>query len=157
MKRTTAAAVLAILALGAGAPAFAQGSAAAKPSVSAAVRFNQGIDALDAKKYAEADIAFGDVLAAKQDDWEAAYMRGQAQHALNNLAGAKTSFETALRVQPGLVDARGHLGAIDKKLGDTQDAADQRAALVESQTRCGGTCSGAKQIDAAIAMIDAAS
>ncbi len=29
------------------------------------------------KKYAEADAAFGSVLAAKPDDWEAAYMRGQ--------------------------------------------------------------------------------
>lgn len=155
MKRTIAAMTLAILAIGA--PALAQqGGTTGKASVSAAVRFNQGIDALDAKKYAEADAAFGDVLAAKPDDWQAAYMRGQAQHALNNLQGAKESFETTLRLQPGVVDARGHLGAIDKKLGDTQGAADQRAALVESQTRCGGTCTGAKQIDAAIAMIDAA-
>lgn len=124
----------------------------ARSAPSAASRFNRG---LDAKKYAEADAAFGDVLAQKPDDWEAAYMRGQAQSALGNLAGAKISFESALRVQPGLVDAQGRLGAIENKLGNAQAAVDLRASLVQSQLKCGGTCNGAKQIDAAIAMIDA--
>ncbi len=131
------------------------GAAAAKPAVSVATLFNQGIDALDAGKYAEADAAFGGVLAAKPDDWEAAYMRGQAQQALGDLAGARISFEAALRVQPGVVEARGRLGAVEKKLGNAQAAADLRAQLVQSQQRCGGTCSGARQIDTAIAMIDA--
>ncbi len=128
----------------------------AKSATSAATRFNQGIDALNAKKYAEADSAFGDVLAQKPDDWEAAYMRGQAQQALGNFGDAKISFEATLRLQPGVVDAKGRLGAIEKKLGNAQAAADLRASLVQSQQKCGGTCAGAKQIDAAIALIDSA-
>lgn len=132
-------------------------AAAARPAVSTASLFNQGIDALDANKYAEADAAFGGVLTAKPDDWEAAYMRGQAQQALGNLAGARVSFQSALRVQPGVVDAKGRLGAIEKKLGNAQAAADLRAQLLQSRQRCGGTCAGAKQIDTAIAMIDAPS
>lgn len=129
--------------------------AGAKPAVSTAALFNQGIDALDAKRYADADAAFAGVLAAKPDDWEAAYMRGQAQQSLGNLSGAKLSYESALRVQSGVVDAKGRLGAIEKKLGNAEAAADLRAQLVQSQQRCGGTCAGAKQIETALAMIDA--
>lgn len=150
MNRLIAAAALAVLFA---APAFAQDPPA--PTVSVSVLFNRGIDALDARKYAEADAAFGAVLSVKPDDWEAAYRRGQAQQALGNLAGAKASFETTLRIQPGVVDAKGRLGAIEKKLGNAQAAADYRAQLIESQQRCAGACAGAKQIDAALAMIDA--
>jgi TolA-binding protein len=129
---------------------------AAKPTVSAAARFNQGVDALNAKKFAEADAAFGDVLAQKPDDWEAAYMRGQAQAALNNYAGAKASFEAAIKQQPGLVDGKARLAVAEKKLGNVDEAGAIRAQLVASQEKCGGTCAGAKPIADAIAMIDAA-
>lgn len=127
-----------------------------KPPVSAAARFNQGVDALGAKNYAEADAAFGDVLVQKPDDWEAAYMRGQAQAALNNNAGAKASFENAIKLQPGLVDGKARLAVVEKKLGNADAAAAIRASIAASQEKCGGTCAGAKPLADALAMIDAA-
>lgn len=131
-------------------------SGAAKPAVGAAARFNQGVDALAAKNYAEADAAFGDVLVQKPDDWEAAYMRGQAQAAMNNHAGAKASFENAIKLQPGLVDAKARLAVAEKKLGNADAAAAIRASIAASQEKCAGTCAGAKPLADAIAMIDAA-
>jgi tetratricopeptide (TPR) repeat protein len=131
-------------------------AAAAKPTVSAAARFNQGVDALNAKKFAEADAAFGDVLAQKSDDWEAAYMRGQAQAALNNHAGAKASFEAAIKLQPGLVDGKARLAVAEKKLGNVDAAGAIRAQLQASSDKCAGTCAGAKAIADAITMVDAA-
>jgi tetratricopeptide (TPR) repeat protein len=130
--------------------------AAGKPKVSVAARFNQGVDALTAKNFAEADAAFGDVMAQKPDDWEAAYMRGQAQAALNNYAGAKASLEAAVKLQPGLVDGKARLAVAEKKLGNADAAAAIRVSLVASQDKCGGTCAGSKAIADAIAMVDAA-
>jgi tetratricopeptide (TPR) repeat protein len=129
---------------------------APKPAISAAARFNQGVDALAAKNYAEADAAFGEVLVQKPDDWEAAYMRGQAQAALNNHGGAKASFENAIKLQPGLIDAKARLAVAEKKLGNADAAAAIRASIAASQEKCAGTCAGAKPLADAIALIDSA-
>ena len=132
------------------------GTPAAKPTMSAAARFNQGVDALNAKDFAAADAAFGDVLAQKPDDWEAAYMRGQAQAALGNYAGAKTLFEAAVKMQPGLLDGKARLAVVEKKLGNADAASLIRSGIAASAEKCAGTCSAAKAYADALAMIDAA-
>jgi tetratricopeptide (TPR) repeat protein len=130
----------------------------AKPPLSAAGLFNQGIDFLDANRYADAVTAFGGVLAQKPDDFEAAYLKGQAQIGLGDYLGAKASLEDALKLQPGLVNAKGRLGWIEKKLGNTEAAAAIRAGLLASQETCAAaSCGGAGQIGDAITMIDEAS
>jgi tetratricopeptide (TPR) repeat protein len=126
-------------------------SAASTPKVSAAARFNQGIDHINAKKWSEAVAAFNDVLAAKPDDYEAAYLKGQAQAASGDYTGARASFEGALKLQPGLVDAKGRLGWVEKKLGNADAAARHRAELVAMKTT---TPAAATQIDAAIMTLD---
>jgi len=128
--------------------------AAAKPTVSATARYNQGVDFLTAKNYVEATAAFKDVLAVKPDDWEAGSLLAQAQIGTGDLAGAKASLEAAIKLQPGLVDAKGRLGWVEKKLGNAQASADLRTALVATQTKC-GTCAAAKPIADSIALLDA--
>lgn len=126
-------------------------SAAGAATMSASARFNQGVDALGARSWQEAIIAFNDVLAAKPDDHEAAFMKGQAQAASGDLSGAKISLETALRIKPDLAAARGRLGWVEARLGDTDAAAGHRAEL----TRQGAGAPQA-EITAAIALIDRA-
>lgn len=126
-------------------------NAKATPKVSAAARFNQGVDFIAAQKWSDAVAAFNDVLAAKPDDYEAAYLKGQAQSASADYAGAKASFEAALKLQPGLVDAKGRLGWVEKKLGNADAAAKLRADLVALKQR---SPAAATQIDAAIAQLD---
>ena len=119
--------------------------AAGKPAVSTTARYNQGVDFLTAKNFVEATAAFKDVLAVKPDDWEAGSLLGQAQIGTGDLAGAKASLQTAIKLQPGLVDAKGRLGWVEKKLGNAQASADIRTALVATQTKC-GSCAAAKPI-----------
>ncbi len=125
---------------------------AAKPALSAATLFNQGIDHINAKKWPEAIAAFDGVLAQKPDDYEALFMKGQAQSASGDYAGAKVSLEAALKLQPGLVDAKGRLGWVEKKLGNTDAAAKHRADLVTLKEK---TPAAAAQIDAALKVLDA--
>jgi tetratricopeptide (TPR) repeat protein len=127
-------------------------SAAPRPAISAATLFNQGIDHINAKAYAEAIAAFDGVLAQKPDDYEAAFLKGQAQSARGDYAGAKTSLEAALKLQPGLVDAKGRLGWVEMQLGNTAAAASIRADLEAIKAKAPNA---AAQIDAAIRLIDA--
>jgi tetratricopeptide (TPR) repeat protein len=127
-------------------------SAGAAPKVSIAARFNQGVDHLTARNWSGAVAAFNDVLAAKPDDYEAAFMKGQALTAAGELPGAKAALELALKLQPGLVEAKGRLGWIEKKLGNADAAATYRAELVTLKEK---NPSAAATIDAAIRMLDA--
>lgn len=125
---------------------------AAKPAVSVATLFNQGIDAINAKKWPEAIAAFDGVLAQKPDDYEASFMKGQAQAFSGDYPGAKTSLEAALKLQPGLVDAKGRLGWVEKKLGNADAAAKHRADLVTLKEK---SPAATTQIDAALKVLDA--
>ena len=126
-------------------------SAVGVKTMTAAARFNQGVDALGARSWQEAIIAFNDVLAAKPDDHEAAFMKGQAQAASGDLGGAKVSLEAALRIKPDLAAARGRLGWVEARLGDTAAAAGHRAELMK---QAAGAPEG--DIASAIALIDRA-
>jgi tetratricopeptide (TPR) repeat protein len=125
---------------------------AAKPTVSAAARYNQGVDYISNRNWPEAIVAFSDVLAAKPDDYEAAFLKGQAQAASGDYAGAKVSLEAALKLKPGLVEAKGRLGWTEKKLGNADAAAQIRADLEALKA---ANPNAAAHIDAAIVMIDA--
>lgn len=126
-------------------------SAVGVKTMSAAARFNQGVDALGARSWQEAIIAFNDVLAAKPDDHEAAFMKGQAQAASGDLSGAKVSLEAALRITPDLAAARGRLGWVEARLGNDEAAAGHRAELMK---QAAGAPEG--DIASAIALIDRA-
>lgn len=122
-------------------------------TISAAARFNQGIDYIAARDWSEAIVAFNDVLAAKPDDYEAALMKGQAQAASGDYLGAKSSLEAAVRLQPNLVEALGRLGWVEAKLGNTDSAAKLRAELVALKSKAPGAMAA---IDEAVAVIDLA-
>jgi tetratricopeptide (TPR) repeat protein len=126
---------------------------AAVAKISAAARFNQGIDHIAARNWSEAIVAFNDVLAAKPDDYEAALMKGQAQAASGDYLGAKVSLQAALRLQPNLVEASGRLGWVEAKLGNTSSAAKIRAELMDLKSKAPGAVAA---INDAIAVIDTA-
>lgn len=126
--------------------------AGSAPKVSAAARFNQGIDFVNAQKWSEAIAAFNDVLVATPNDYEAAYLKGQAQVAAGDYHGAKGSLEAAIALQPGLVDAKGRLGWVEKKLGNADASAKLRSDLVALKER---NPSSAAAIDAALKLLDA--
>lgn len=128
-------------------------SAETVQTVSAATRFNQGVDHIVARNWSEAILAFSDVLAAKPDDYEAAFLKGQAQAAAGDYAGAKVSLEAAIRLQPALVEAKGRLGWIEAKLGNADSAAKIRADLVAAKSTAPSTI---PVIDAAVTLIDSA-
>ncbi len=128
-------------------------SAGVVQKASAAARFNRGIDYINAGNWPEAILAFNDVLAAKPDDYEAAFLKGQAQAASGDYPGAKSSLELAIVLQPRLIEARGRLGLVETKLGNADAAAKVRADLVALKLE---KPSSTAAIDDAIAVIDSA-
>ncbi len=136
--------------------AFATLDGAPVTIVNTAARFNAGVDAINARKYAEAESAFKEVVAAKPDDWEASYFLGQAQQGLGNLAGAKASYEHTLNLKAGVIDARARLGWVEKKLGNAAASTAIREQIAASQTRCAASnCAAAKAYADALAIVDA--
>lgn len=125
-------------------------------TMSAAARFNQGIDFINAQKFGDARLAFQDVVNAKPDDYEARMYLGVSLAALGELALARESLAAAVAAQPGLVEARGWLGFVEAKSGNASAAAAQRQKLAELKTSC-GSCDAGPVIDSAIARIDSAS
>lgn len=130
-------------------------SPAAPVTMSAAARFNQGIDFINAQKFADARTAFQDVVNAKPDDHEARMYLGVSLAALGELAPARESLAAAVAAQPGLVEARGWLGFVEAKSGNAAAAAAQRLKLADLKTSC-GSCDAGPVIDSAIARIDSA-
>lgn len=121
--------------------------------VSSAARFNQGIDYIAARNWSEAIVAFNDVLAARPDDYEAAFLKGQAQAASGDYLGARASLQAAIRLQPDLVEASGLLGWIEAELGNADAAARIKAELFALKSRAPGAVA---EINDAIAVIDTA-
>lgn len=128
---------------------------AAPVTMSAAARFNQGVDFINAQKFAEARAAFQDVVNAKPADHEARMYLGVAHAALGEFAPAREALSAALAAQPGMVEARGWLGFVEAKSGNPAAAAEQRQKLIDAKTSC-GSCSAAPVIDSSIARIDSA-
>ena len=78
------------------------------------------------------------------------FMMGLVQLELQNLDKARTSFRTAVNLDPTMVAPRGYLGAVEAFSGNMQGAADQKTALEKMKADCAGMCPKAGEIDTAL-------
>lgn len=152
------------LALMAG-PAFSAGSGggggAAMPSESGpqydpVAEYRKGTEAYQAKDYKNAAKAFQRVVSVVPGHAPAQYLLASSYIGLGEYKKAKKPLELAIKADPTLLDAQRDLGVTYAKLGDTAKAQVQRDKVAALKTSCAGSCPQAKQIDAALADIDAA-
>lgn len=82
------------------------------------------------------------------------FMMGLVQVDLGDLEKARTSFRTAVRLDPEMVAPHGYLGAVEAVLGNPQAAQEQKAVLETMSAACNGTCPKAAEIAQGIQRID---
>jgi tetratricopeptide (TPR) repeat protein len=135
---------------GGGAPS-ASGS-----GVDPAKRYAQGVDLLKAGNYKQAEKAFDDVLDVAAKDANTNYMMALSQVGQDDFNSARKYLRNAVKYDANHALARGWLGAVEAKLGDSVKAAEQKIALEALKAKCAGACAQAATIDASIARIDTA-
>ncbi len=136
-------------------------SGGSAPSMSApdydpAAEYRKGIEALQAQRFEEAKRAFERVLRVAPRDANTNYLAGLAAAGLNDLKGSRKYYERAVRADKELVGAMRELGVTYIKLGETEKANAQLAALKAMQDKCAGACAKAAEIGGAIQALTAA-
>lgn len=126
------------------------------PSYDPAEEYQKGVTALKAKDFKAAKTAFDRVLASAPRDANSNYLAGLARQGLGDWKGAKTKFEKAAKLDPNLIGAKRELGVTYAKLGDKPNADATLVALEATDAACGGTCSDAAEIKAAVEAVKAA-
>jgi tetratricopeptide (TPR) repeat protein len=120
-----------------------------------AKKYAEGVDLLKQSNWKQAAKAFDEVLDVAPRDPNTNYMMSLAKIGDQNFNDARKYLRNAVKYQPSFPQARGWLGAVEAKLGDSGKANEQKTALVDLKTKCAGTCPEAAAIEAAIARVDA--
>lgn len=115
-----------------------------------------GIDALQARNFVEAEAIFAEALRYNRNDAETNFYLGVARMDLGKWGDAKKHLEIALRKKPKHPDPKSRLGVTYAKLGDTAAANALRADLVKMGDACKSSCRLSPYITAGIQMIDEA-
>ncbi len=126
------------------------------PQVDAAAEYRKGIEALQAKRYAEAKKAFARVLSVAPKEANTNYLAGLAHSGLGDLKGARKHYERAVKSDSSMVAARQELGVTYAKLGAQDKAQAELASLNAMAAKCGESCEKAADIKRAVAMVTAA-
>ncbi len=124
------------------------------PRVDPAKRYTQGMELLKAGNFKQAEKAFDDVLGAAPKDPSTNFMMSLAQVGQQDFNQARKYLRSTVKYDANHVQARGWLGAVEARLGDTAKAAEQKTALEAAKAKCAATCPEAELINTAIARID---
>lgn len=128
---------------------------ASAPRINPVVKYQQGIDQLNAKQYKKAARSFRSVLSVSRKHAPAHYLLGLSYIGQENYKKARKSLAKAVKYDAGFIEAYGRLGYALNKLGDTDQALEQKNTLLEMQTKC-GDCANSEKINTAIEQIDSA-
>jgi tetratricopeptide (TPR) repeat protein len=116
----------------------------------------EGVLALERRDYSRAEKIFARVLRGKPANADANLYVGVAKMNLGKWEDAKEHLEIAARKIPQHPDPKSRLGVTYAKLGNTEGAYAQRAALVEMADACRTGCRLSPFILDGIQMIDTA-
>lgn len=136
-------------------------SGSSSPSMSAprydpAAEYRTGMEALQAHRYQEAKQAFEHVLRVAPGDANTNFLAGLAAAGLNDLKGSRKYYERAVKADKELIPARRELGVTYVKLGETEKADAQLAALKAMQDKCAAACAKSAEIGGAVQALTAA-
>jgi tetratricopeptide (TPR) repeat protein len=137
------------------------GGGASMPSTSApsfdpAAEYRKGIEALQAKRFADARKAFLKVLKVAPGDANTNYLAGLSYAGLDDLKNARKYYERSVKADKDMVLARQELAVTYVKLGDKSKAEAELAALKQSWDACAESCAKAADIKNAVTIVTAA-
>lgn len=119
--------------------------------------YQDGVAALEAGDYKEAEKKFGEVLGVARDHPEANYYMGLAKVGRGKEKSSVRYFKRAIKERPGFVEAREQLALVYARLEKPEEAAEQLAALKEIRDNCAPeTCDEAyvERTERAIAKVE---
>ncbi|HEU5482309.1 MAG TPA: tetratricopeptide repeat protein [Sphingomicrobium sp.] len=126
------------------------------PDFDAAAEYRKGVDALKAKRFAEAKKAFNNVLGVAPRDANVNFLAGMAYAGLNDFKGAAKHYERAVRANGKLIPAQQELAITYVKLGDRAKAEAALGKLRQLDQACRGTCKEGQELKEAISAVQAA-
>lgn len=126
------------------------------PQFDAAAEYRKGVEALQAKRFAEAKKSFSKVLGVAPKDANTNYLAGLSHAGLEDWKGAKKHYEKAVKADANLVMARRELALTYAKLGERPKAEAELAALKASWDKCAATCPQSADLKAAVDTVTAA-
>lgn len=145
-----------LLAAGSGGGGGGEMPSASTPQYDPAAEYRKGVDALQAKDFKAAKVAFDRVLSSAPRDANTNYLAGLARQGLGDWKGAKTKFEKATKLDPNLVGAWRELGVTYAKLGDRPKAEETLKGIQAKADTCAGACADAAELKAAVDAVTAA-
>jgi Tfp pilus assembly protein PilF len=119
-------------------------------------RFEDGVEALQAKNFVIAEGHFEDVLRHNQNNPDANFLMGVTKMSLDKWDDARKYLEIAVKKAPKKPDPKSRLAIAYIRLGDIDGALRQRADLTKMSESCREKCRDAKWIAEGLAMVDAA-
>ena len=137
------------------------GGGSTNPSISAsgfdaAKTYREALDQLKAGKNAEAKVGFAKLLKEIPRDGNIHFLAGMADAGLNDLKGAQSHYEKAVKYEPKLVAAQQQLAITYAKQGDRAKAEATLAKLKQANDKCAGACEQAQSLKDAVAAVEAA-
>jgi tetratricopeptide (TPR) repeat protein len=118
--------------------------------------YQNGVAALQAGKFKDAERNFDHVLDVAPRNADALYLMGMAKTGKGDLKGAARSYEKALKVDSKQIRAERELAITDAKLGQADKAQAQLADLKARAATCGDSCAEAADLKAAIGAVESA-
>jgi tetratricopeptide (TPR) repeat protein len=129
---------------------------ASTPTYDPAVEYQDGLAALQAGKWRDAQNHFENALSVDPRNADALFMLGQADSGRGDLRGAQRAYERALKVDPNRIDARREYAVVLAKQNHPDDAKKQLDLLQQRARACGDACADSADLKAAIATVTAA-
>lgn len=129
---------------------------ASAPTYDPAVEYQNGVTALQAGKFRDAERDFNHVLSVTPENADALFMLGEAKAGHGDLKGAQRAYEKSLKVDPQQIAARRELAVTLAKEGQGADAKAQLDILQKRADACGDSCAEAADLKAAVATVQAA-
>ena len=120
-----------------------------------AIRYQDGIEALQRNDFREAEKAFGDVLEDSngKKNSGANYLMAMAKINLDDKKGARKYLRNAVKYDESFPEALGWLAIVENELGDPKASKKQVDALNKLNASCAGACDKAQSIAAALAQV----
>lgn len=141
---------------GGGGGGFSSMPSASAPQYDIVQEYRQGIEALGANRYKDAERSFGHVLEMSPRDLNSLYMMGLSKAGENDAKGASRFFERALKVDPQHIGSRRQLAIAEAKLGQTDKAKGDLDTLKARASACSDTCPDAAELKAATTAVEGA-
>ena len=126
------------------------------PQYDPVAEYQKGVVALQASKWKEAEQAFSHVTQAAPKAPEGWFFLGYSRAGQGDFKGARKAYEKAAKLKPDDIDTRRELALTLVKLGETEKATAELAALKARDTACAGKCPEAAALTTAVSKVETA-